>query len=144
MLKQGFLYESLSDKSVWLCQMGELRIQLTRKSWELDDVRFQEKSNKECVISSYRKPTQVIWSSRPRYTGNGSLRNSAKKLSVSFRYALVPISFGTPSKSLSTDCLAKTQAPANPHRGRIGAETCPVLVSQPSGLTYESPSKRVS
>ena len=42
------------------------------------------------------------------------------------------------NKSLSTDCLAKTQAPANPERGRIGAETCPVLVSQPSALTAMS------
>jgi hypothetical protein len=42
------------------------------------------------------------------------------------------------NKSLSTDCLAKTQVPANPKKGRIGAETCPVLVSQPSTLTYPS------
>ena len=34
------------------------------------------------------------------------------------------------SKCLSTDCLAKTQVPANPNKGSIGAETCPVLVSQ--------------
>ena len=37
--------------------------------------------------------------------------------------------YGGVNKSLSTDCLAKTQVPANPNRGRIGAETCPVLVS---------------
>ena len=35
------------------------------------------------------------------------------------------------NKSLSNDCLAKTQVPANPFRGYIGAEACPVLVSQP-------------
>ena len=39
------------------------------------------------------------------------------------------------SKRLSTDCLTKTQVPANPNRGSIGAEICPVLVSQVSGLT---------
>ena len=33
------------------------------------------------------------------------------------------------NKRFSTDCLAKTQVPANPKRGRIGAATCPVLVS---------------
>lgn len=35
------------------------------------------------------------------------------------------------NKSLLNDCLAKTQVPANPFRGYIGAEACPVLVSQP-------------
>lgn len=114
--------------------------------WESDDVCFREKSIREFMSSSYRKPTQVIWSSRPRYTGNGSLRNSAKKLSVSLSICSALSSSarseGGHSKSLSTDCLAKTQAPANPNRGCIGAETCPVLVSQPSGLTYISPSKR--
>ena len=33
------------------------------------------------------------------------------------------------SKRLSTDCLTKTQVPANPNRGCIGADACPVLVS---------------
>ena len=33
------------------------------------------------------------------------------------------------NKRLSTDCLPKTQVPANQNMGSIGAETCPVLVS---------------
>jgi len=33
------------------------------------------------------------------------------------------------NKRLSTDCLTKTQVPANLNKEGIGAETCPVLVS---------------
>lgn len=33
------------------------------------------------------------------------------------------------NKSFSPDCLTKTQVPANPKRGCIGAEACPVPVS---------------
>ena len=44
------------------------------------------------------------------------------------QYALPSDSEGL-SKSMSTDCLAKTQAPANLNKGSIGAEACPVLVS---------------
>ena len=83
---------------------------------------------KECVLYPYRKPTQVSWSSRPRHTGKGGSRNSAKKLSVSFRYALSRL-WRDHSKSLSTDCLAKTQVPAKLNKRSIGAEACPVLVS---------------
>ena len=93
-----------------------------------EDLSFREKFVKEFENKPYRKPTQVGWWSTLRHTGNGSSRNSAKKLSVSFARCSASRKRGH-SKSLSTDCLAKTQVPANPKRGCIGADACPVLVS---------------
>lgn len=122
--------------------MGEVRMQAGRKTGELVRLRFREKLIKECVVCPYRKPTQVSWWRTPRHSGKCGLRNSAKKLSVSSARCSVPI-YRDYNKSLSTDCLAKTQAPANPERGRIGADTCPVLVSQPLGLIFSTKEERL-
>ena len=126
---RSFLYGSLNDKSRAIGMSYEYN---WSQDWKFGDVSFREKLLQEFIINPYRKPTQVSWSSRPRYTGKVSSRNSAKKLSVSSRYALPDLS-GC-NKCLSTDCLAKTQASANLNKGGIEAETCPVLVSQPLGL----------
>ena len=46
-------------------------------------------------------------------SSNGGLRNSAKNLSVSYARSSALFREGF-NKRLSTDCLAKTQVPANP------------------------------
>ena len=48
-----------------------------------------EKLRKESSIKSYRQPTQVDWSSRPRGARERSLRNSAKQLGVLSKDALL-------------------------------------------------------
>ena len=60
----------------------------------------------------YRKPTLVGWSSRPRRSGEGSSRNSAKKLDVSYARCPTPRKRGH-SKRVFRDCLTKTQVRAN-------------------------------
>ena len=50
---------------------------------ELINFYFQEKIRREMFFMPYRKPTQVGESSRLRRSGEGSSRNSAKKLDVS-------------------------------------------------------------
>ncbi len=55
------------------CMKGRIRsTQRTRRA-------FQEKLLRLCIGEPYRKPTQVIRSSRPRRTSEMSSRNSAKK-----------------------------------------------------------------
>src|SRR4030042_3281438 len=98
---------------------------------KVGDLSFREKLIREFYIKPYRKPTQADWLRILRHTGNGGSRNSAKKLSVSYRDALPRLWRGR-SESLLTDCLAKTQVSANLNREGIEAETCPVLVSQKS------------
>ena len=121
--RHSFLYGSLSNKL-----RRVVNASLMATSGEYAVVRFREKQMKECDMCPYRKPTPVGWSSRPRQTSKGGSRNSAKKLSVSYARSSVPI-YRDYNKRLSTDCLPKTQAPANLKKERIGAETCPVLVS---------------
>ena len=82
---RSFLYGSLNDKSRAIGMSYEYN---WSQDWKFGDVSFREKLLQEFIINPYRKPTQVSWSSRPRYTGKVSSRNSAKKLSVSSRYAL--------------------------------------------------------
>ena len=50
----------------------------------LTDLSFQEKLRDERQSRPYRKPTQVDWTSSLRRMGEGSLRNSAKNLDVTF------------------------------------------------------------
>ncbi len=124
--KQDFLYGSLSSKD---CRKAFRTVNTTgRKTGSLPKSVSGKSQCKEYACCPYRKPTQVNWSSRPRYTCKDSLRNSAKKLSVSFTICSAHRKMGC-NKSFSTDCLAKTQAPANQNMRRIGAEACPVLVS---------------
>ncbi len=47
-----------------------------------------EKLRRENSVKSYRQPTQVVRSSRPRGARESSLRNSAKQLGVISRDAL--------------------------------------------------------
>ncbi|PJA49725.1 hypothetical protein CO169_01300 [Candidatus Shapirobacteria bacterium CG_4_9_14_3_um_filter_39_13] len=51
---------------------------------DLTGLSFQEKLRGERQPSPYRKPTQVDWTRSLRRTGEGSLRNSAKNLDVTF------------------------------------------------------------
>ena len=44
------------------------------------------------------------------------------------------VPFGS-QKAASNDCLSKTQVSANPKRGNIGTDACPVLVGHEEGLT---------
>ena len=60
--------------------------------------------------------------------GSGRLKELGKKAERKVSEMLFP-RFGGRSESLPADCLSKTQVPANPKRGCIGAETCPVPVS---------------
>jgi hypothetical protein len=76
----------------------------------LTDLSFQEKLRGERQSRPYRKPTQVDWTRSLRRTGEGSLRNSAKNLDVTFGDVLPP--FGGHSKRVLTDCLTKTQVSA--------------------------------
>lgn len=124
--KRSLLYEGSSAESYRKVREGTNTILALLGKFA--NVSLREKLMQECVFYPYRKPTQVSESRRLRHTGEGGLRNSAKKLSVSFAICSAIIYYGY-NKSLSTDCLAKTQAPANQKMGSIGAETCPVLVS---------------
>lgn len=94
---------------------------------EFADVYLREKLCWEFAMRPYRKPTQVNRSSRPRQTGNGGLRNSAKKLGVTSGYALPR--FARSQQTFINRLFSKNTGSCKPETGRIGAETCPVLVS---------------
>jgi hypothetical protein len=78
----------------------------------------------DSLIQPYRKPKQVGWARSLRLSGEGTLRNSAKKLDVTSGDILPDTTSGC-NKRMLGDCLTKTQVSAKPERQDIGAEAYP-------------------
>lgn len=88
--KQQSSFDRQIRQSVYLSCNGAFVTSVTMAAF---DFNILEKLRKESYIKSYRQPTQVDRSSRPRGARESSLRNSAKQLGVISKDAL-PFVFG--------------------------------------------------
>lgn len=84
------------------------------------DINILEKLRKENDTKSYRQPTQVDRSSRPRGAREGSSRNSAKQLGVISRDA--PLTSGEAQLMTWDRLFTKNTGPCKLVRGSIRAE----------------------
>jgi len=112
------------------------------------DFNIPEKLRKEICIKSYRWPTQVDWSSRPREARETSLRNSANQLGVLSKDALPIARWGAVNEVGLTVYQKHRSVPTRkriytgwglPSAGRLSAR----VISPQGGIAFNrSPSER--